>query len=83
LVVPRLHEASLYDLPSQVQAAIWELVERVRSRLARLQTRVCVTLGHDFHVHLAIAVEGRPFVILLRIERLETVELADLIGSFA
>jgi predicted nuclease of predicted toxin-antitoxin system len=27
---------------------------------ARLQNRVCVTLDHDFHAHLAIVSEGRP-----------------------
>ncbi|MCX6621396.1 MAG: DUF5615 family PIN-like protein [Acidobacteria bacterium] len=48
---------------------------------ARLQNRVCVTLDHDFHAHLAIAAEGRPSVILLRIEGLAGVDQADLIGS--
>jgi predicted nuclease of predicted toxin-antitoxin system len=48
---------------------------------ARLQNRVCVTLDHDFHAHLAIAAEGRPSVILLRIEGLAAAEQADLIGS--
>ena len=40
-----------------------------------------MTLGHDFHAHLALAGEGRPSVILLRIEGLAAVEQADLIGS--
>ncbi|MBL8238677.1 MAG: DUF5615 family PIN-like protein [Bryobacterales bacterium] len=48
---------------------------------ARLQNRVCVTLDHDFHTHLAIAGQGRPSVILLRIEGLAAAQQADLIGS--
>lgn len=48
---------------------------------ARLQNRACVTLDHDFHAHLAIAGQGRPSVILLRIEGLVAAEQADLIGS--
>jgi predicted nuclease of predicted toxin-antitoxin system len=48
---------------------------------ARLQNRTCVTLDHDFHAHLALAGEGRPSVILLRVEGLATAEQADLIGS--
>ncbi len=28
--------------------------------VARLQNRVCVTLDHDFHTHLAIAGPGAP-----------------------
>jgi diadenosine tetraphosphate (Ap4A) HIT family hydrolase len=34
LVIPRLHAASLFDLPGAVQSAVWETVERVRARLA-------------------------------------------------
>ena len=37
---------------------------------ARESGRVCVTLDHDFHTHLAMAGHGRPSVILLRIEGL-------------
>jgi predicted nuclease of predicted toxin-antitoxin system len=48
---------------------------------ARLQNRVCVTLDHDFHAHLAVAGEGRPSVILFRTEGLAAVEQADLISS--
>jgi hypothetical protein len=40
-----------------------------------------VTLGHDFHAHRAIAGEGRPSVIFLRVEGLGAEEQADLIGS--
>jgi predicted nuclease of predicted toxin-antitoxin system len=47
---------------------------------ARLQNRTCVTLDRDFHAHLAMAGEGRPSVILLRIEGLGAAEQADLIG---
>ena len=38
--------------------------------VARDQSRICVTLDHDFHTHLALAGAGRPSVILLRIEGL-------------
>jgi predicted nuclease of predicted toxin-antitoxin system len=48
---------------------------------ALLQNRVCVTLDHDFHAHLATAGAGRPSVILLRIEGLAAAEQADLIES--
>ncbi|MBL8234276.1 MAG: DUF5615 family PIN-like protein [Bryobacterales bacterium] len=48
---------------------------------ARLQNRACVTLDHDFHTHLAIAGQGSPSVILLRIEGLVAEEQADLIAS--
>lgn len=37
---------------------------------ARQSGRICVTLDHDFHTHLAIAGDGHPSVILLRVERL-------------
>jgi predicted nuclease of predicted toxin-antitoxin system len=43
--------------------------------------RVCVTLDHDFHAHLAIAGEGRPSVILLRVEGMTAEEQAELIAS--
>ena len=33
LVVPREHTANLFDLPSQTQAALWQLVGEVRSEL--------------------------------------------------
>jgi len=49
--------------------------------VARLQERACVTLDHDFHTHLAVAGDGRPSVILLRIEGLPAVEQAGLIAS--
>jgi predicted nuclease of predicted toxin-antitoxin system len=48
---------------------------------ARLQNRVCVTLDHDFHTHLALTGHGRPSVILLRIEGLVASAQADLIAS--
>jgi len=37
--------------------------------MARDHNRVCVTLDHDFHTHLALAGQGYPSVILLRIEK--------------
>jgi diadenosine tetraphosphate (Ap4A) HIT family hydrolase len=33
LVVPKQHVASLYDLPIETQAALWQLVSEARSRL--------------------------------------------------
>jgi predicted nuclease of predicted toxin-antitoxin system len=46
---------------------------------ARDDERVCVTLDHDFHAHLAIAGHGRPSVILLRVQGLDAQGQADLI----
>jgi predicted nuclease of predicted toxin-antitoxin system len=48
---------------------------------ARNQDRVCITLDHDFHTHLALAGHGRPSVVLLRIERVGAEEQATLIES--
>jgi predicted nuclease of predicted toxin-antitoxin system len=45
------------------------------------QNRACVTLDHDFHTHLALAGQGRPSVILLRIEGLGASAQADLVES--
>jgi diadenosine tetraphosphate (Ap4A) HIT family hydrolase len=33
LVIPRSHAPSLFDLPQQVQAVVWEMVQQVRARL--------------------------------------------------
>lgn len=41
--------------------------------------RVCITLDHDFHRHLAIAGLGRPSVVLLRVQGLDAQGQADLI----
>ena len=46
---------------------------------ARNEERVCVTLDHDFHAHLATAGQGRPSVILLRVQGLDAQGQADLI----
>jgi len=48
---------------------------------ARQSGRICVTLDHDFHTHLAIAGQGNPSVILLRVEGLSAEEQAQLIAS--
>lgn len=48
---------------------------------ARDSGRVCVTLDHDFHTHLAIAGHGSPSVILLRVEGLKAQEQADAIAA--
>jgi predicted nuclease of predicted toxin-antitoxin system len=48
---------------------------------ARLDQRICVTLDHDFHAHLALTGSGRPSVVLLRVEGLDARGQADLIES--
>ena len=48
---------------------------------ARQSGRICVTLDHDFHTHLALAGDGHPSVILLRAEGLGAAEQAELIAS--
>jgi predicted nuclease of predicted toxin-antitoxin system len=48
---------------------------------SRSEGRVCVTLDHDFHAHLAEASHGRPSVILLRVQGLDAKGQADLIRS--
>jgi predicted nuclease of predicted toxin-antitoxin system len=48
---------------------------------ARQDVRVCVTLDHDFHAHLAATGDGRPSVVLLRVQGLDAVGQADLIRS--
>ncbi len=48
---------------------------------ARSDERVCVTLDHDFHSHLAAAGHGQPSVILLRIQGIEALGQADFIRS--
>lgn len=35
LVIPRQHEADLFDLDAAVRAAVWQLVDTVQSRLAQ------------------------------------------------
>ena len=35
---------------------------------ARTEDRICVTLDHDFHAHLALTRSGGPSVILLRVQ---------------
>ena len=49
---------------------------------ARNDERVCITLDHDFHAHLAIAGQGRPSVVLLRIQGVEAQGQADLIRLY-
>ncbi len=48
---------------------------------ARNDERVCVTLDHDFHAHLAVSGHGRPSVVLLRVRGLDAQGQADLIRS--
>lgn len=48
---------------------------------ARNDSRVCVTLDHDFHAHLAATGHGRPSVILLRAQGLDARGQASLIRS--
>ncbi len=46
---------------------------------AASEQRICVTLDHDFHAHLAMAGRGNPSVILLRDQMINAPEQADLI----
>jgi predicted nuclease of predicted toxin-antitoxin system len=46
---------------------------------ARQTDRVCITLDHDFHAHLAMAGAGRPSVVLLRVQGLNASAQAALI----
>jgi predicted nuclease of predicted toxin-antitoxin system len=48
---------------------------------ARNDARVCVTLDHDFHAHLAATGHGRPSVVLLRVQGLDARGQANLIRS--
>jgi predicted nuclease of predicted toxin-antitoxin system len=48
---------------------------------ARDHSRVCVTLDHDFHTHMAATGQGRPSVVLLRVQGLNAIGQADLIRS--
>ncbi|MGC4053986.1 MAG: DUF5615 family PIN-like protein [Paludibaculum sp.] len=49
--------------------------------IARLESRVCVTLDHDFHSHLAATGHGRPSVVLLRVQSLDSRGQAELIEA--
>lgn len=53
-----------------------EILER-----ARADERVCITLDHDFHSHLALTGQGRPSVVFLRVQGLDAQGQADLIRS--
>lgn len=44
---------------------------------ALIADRVCVTLDHGFHAHLAMARSGRPSVVLLRTQGLNAKAQAD------
>jgi predicted nuclease of predicted toxin-antitoxin system len=58
------------------QAEDIQIMER-----GRIDERVCVTLDHDFHAHLAMTGHGRPSVVLLRVQGLDAQAQADLIRS--
>ena len=44
-------------------------------------SRTCITLDHDFHVHLALSRAGKPSVVLLRVQGLAAEGEAQLIRS--
>jgi predicted nuclease of predicted toxin-antitoxin system len=48
---------------------------------ARNEERVCVTLDHDFHAHLALTGHGRPSVVLLRVQGLDAQGQAALVRA--
>jgi predicted nuclease of predicted toxin-antitoxin system len=50
-------------------------------QFARDHLRVCVTLDHDFHAHLATTGRGHPSVVLLRVQGLHAKGQADLIRT--
>ena len=50
-------------------------------QVARDDSRICITLDHDFHAHLAATGHGRPSVVLLRVQGLDAAGQADLIRS--
>jgi predicted nuclease of predicted toxin-antitoxin system len=58
------------------QAEDVQILERARN-----DERVCVTLDHDFHTHLAVTGHGRPSVVLLRVQGIDAQAQADLIQS--
>jgi predicted nuclease of predicted toxin-antitoxin system len=50
-------------------------------QFARDESRVCVTLDHGFHSHLAVTGHGRPSVELLRVQGLDAAGQAALIRA--
>ncbi|MBS1855812.1 MAG: DUF5615 family PIN-like protein [Acidobacteria bacterium] len=48
---------------------------------AKRDLRVCITLDHDFHAHLALTGGGRLSVVLLRVQGLDAKGQADLITT--
>lgn len=48
---------------------------------ARQRGMTCVTLDHDFHMHLAVSLSDSPSVIFVRIEGLSAVWQAELIKA--
>ena len=48
---------------------------------AQREGRGCITLDHDFHVHLALSRAGKPSVVLLRMQGLAAEGEAQLIRS--
>ena len=68
----------------------WEALHVIEVQLDRAQDAeilefadrgnwTCVTLDHDFHAHLAVNRAGRPSVIFLRAQGLDSQAQADLI----
>ena len=47
--------------------------------VARSSDRICITLDHDFHAHLALTRSGLPSVVLLRVQGLDGTGQAALI----
>jgi len=48
---------------------------------ARQERRTCITLDHDFHLHLALSRAGDPSVVRLRVQRVAAEGQAQLIRS--
>jgi predicted nuclease of predicted toxin-antitoxin system len=73
--------ASGWDAIHASEAGISRTDDEVVLDFALREGRVCVTLDHDFHSHLALLRSNGPSVILLRAEGLRGHEQAELIQT--
>jgi predicted nuclease of predicted toxin-antitoxin system len=77
--VAELLRADGWDALHVVEAALHRAEDIEILEFARSENRVCVTLDHDFHAHLAVAQWPGPSVVFVRLEGLGAVEQANLI----
>jgi predicted nuclease of predicted toxin-antitoxin system len=75
-----------------LRLAGWDAIHASEARLERAEDseildfarhdgRTCVTLDHDFHLHLALSRAGKPSVVLLRVQGLAAEGEAQLTRS--